>query len=232
MRDTYSQNSICHLDDINKIGFSFGLATQACLLFKKSYLFKNFSIYENLVKASTEKDFLGSPAHDELSKFTEWYLHDAIVIVAAFENFFKSVLLRKDFIIHLVKDKDLQKIQKVRPLRVDEYKKIDSIIYDEDKRMNAFTKLSENTLTITAIINNSKYQSETDFPDDIKSVFKGFVATRNTIHFLMGTGMTFSKQTISSNKLLLDYFNNTIIAWQNNMTEEAKRDIRWKQSPL
>ena len=104
MKDTYSQNTICYLDDVNKYGFAFGLSSNSCSLFKKAFLFQNFQKYEEIILSMDEmakrgETFFGTPLHEETWKYTEYALHDAIMITAAFENYFKSVLLSKGYSI-------------------------------------------------------------------------------------------------------------------------------------
>ena len=93
MKDTYNQNTICYLDDVNKFAYSFGLSTSACNLFKKAFLFQNFSNYEEIIltmneMSKREESFFESSLHEESWKYTDFVLHDAIMVTAAFENFF------------------------------------------------------------------------------------------------------------------------------------------------
>lgn len=235
MRDLYSHNSICYINDASRIGFSFGLATESCRLFKKTILFKNFSSYESMVielgnLAQRGESIFNHPIYDETWKFSDASLHDSIITVAAFENFFKSVLLKEGFLIHIPSDKEMRDRQKREPLLINDYIKNDRIFYDEAKCINRFGKLQESSLQISTLINKNNYKEKYSLSESLQKVLQTFVVKRNTIHFLaMGSVTAFSKDVLASNRLVYDYFNGVIIPWQNKMAEEAGRGKEWNE---
>ena len=109
------------------------------------------------------------------------------------------------------------------------FKKTDDIVYDEEKKLNRYQKLKNETLGVANLINDN-YTIQYPLNDETKDILRKYISSRNTIHFLMSNGLGFSKSTLDENQKLLAYFNDNIIPWQHRMTDEAKRDSKFKHS--
>src|SRR5258708_34576354 len=97
--DTYTNHSVCYLNDAWKIGTVHGLLYFGYKMFAKAYRVSNFEGIKRNIQANEQN---GSEEHFFDDIFIEEILLDSIKISICFENYLKAQLLHKGFVIHQI----------------------------------------------------------------------------------------------------------------------------------
>lgn len=193
-KDTYHESCHCYLDDKNSSWYATLLLSSAIDHFKKQYKIKKYDDYRKVILAH-DKDVVLFNKNRELwnllFEFVREELIDSVRIVICFENYMKSVLLRKKYLIHEIEHRDQTKLktlsmkQKTEPVSIEEFRKLDSIKYDDVTGENLFSAIKrEKTLPVWKLLNEVKYKEVIDLPNEIHHFVMAHVNKRNSFHFL------------------------------------------------
>lgn len=223
-KDTYSNNSICYLNDQNRDWIASQLLLSSITFFNRMYKLTNFKKIEARVATLGHSTTLySSIPNDEL---VQNELLDDIKLIICFENFAKAKLLKKGYVIHLIDPpkkhpqfielEELKKRQKKEPIKQSEIMKYSSFIYCSTKRHNYLEAITTKTLKVSLCYHNPKYQSILQTPQDILDIILPKIESRNTLHYLLHEGASLSSKLITEIKTLSNFVDTEIITEFND----------------
>jgi hypothetical protein len=106
-----------YIDEVRRKAFTASLLTFSYSMFQSALIIRRFdeinTYYNNVNHNKTDFPKIFPDVLVEA-------LIDYIRISTSFENYFKAKLLLNGFIVNNIKDKSLYKVQKDRPIRIDE----------------------------------------------------------------------------------------------------------------
>jgi hypothetical protein len=166
---------------------------------------KNFESYKSIEFKDFKKTDL-----KKLEPFIYDNLMDKIRIITCFENFMKGILLLNNYIVHKLTDKNkiLKKVQKKRPININEIFTLNSFSdFDKDKRN--FWETNKQTINFSCMI-IPEYQKIINLPKEILEIIVEINEERNNLHFINIEEIKFGKSTIEKYSKIIEFSNNTI----------------------
>ena len=171
-------NYIYHDSKVISQGMFWSNYKGARLLIEKSGIIKNYNAIYTLIGA---REYLQSKSLDD--SFPIWsdlsfLIHDfynsigdELIIVGAYEQYAKTILLENNIIVHkIIKPKELGTKQNEEPISFTDT----TILHDYN--------INDNTITINTIL-KEKYQNIIRTNGEDIKIIKEMVKTRNRIHF-------------------------------------------------
>lgn len=217
--DTFDRNCLCYKDDQNRKWFSAMLLASSARFFQKMYRVQNFEELDYAMSLAGTNHLV--EMMDILNAFTKEALIDDVKLTICFENYMKATLLHAGYLIHIIRPakthpqcvglQALAKRQKDEPILITDFLALDAIVYDSQKTMNILPALSDQTIGISKMLDETKYQTVVRLPINIAEVAKGAKNHRNNIHYLLGEAASYSSQQIDNMIECSDFINLKII---------------------
>lgn len=178
-------------------------------------LYKIFTIEKNIVKLHTKSA--------RILKNIKYPLLDNIAITTSYENFFKSLLLLKGYIIHQVvkkKDKALFKEQSKQPILISRLKSLENVL-GKKKNDYSFDLIDYRTISLNQIITKPLYIKKLKIPSDVLSVLKRINGFRNSLHFIVGENSVWNSNILHDYLQLLNFANTKILKTYNRLAKRS-----------
>lgn len=207
-------NAIC----VNLLHFAFGQFNRATHIKKLDGLKSIFIEDDKIV------DSLSDEKKDKMTEFIFDGLIDSIRIIICYENFMKSILLSKKFLVHEIDkkvDDKYHNIQKREPVNLDEYLEKHPWIKDNSLGYHVLPGITKRTIKFSSLL-KKKYSDVMLIPDSIIEIVKNHYSKRNEIHFYMEERFNYSMKTISEWEELRDYTNKVIANCNNKIIVGSK----------
>ncbi|MBF8963013.1 hypothetical protein I0P70_07140 [Pontibacter sp. FD36] len=152
------------------------------------------------------------PVHvqkEVIMPFAFSYLIDTIKIILFFENYMKSELLIKGFLIHKIIGKDefkpLQKQQEKRPVKLIELNEIECFTVNESDKHISHRGVAAVTLGFNQLIRRDAYCQHYKFDDNVRKILVRLNENRNKLHLYESIDFTLSTSFIGDIKHLIDF---------------------------
>lgn len=155
-------------------------------------LFESAYVIDNLNKLKLLCETCGPsnpPKREQIEGFTYNGLIDSIKISICFENFGKSILLAKGYLVHNIDKEvfpDLEKQQKKRPISIEEFPgewiESNKIITTVTSLKKIKRGLAMNTINYSTMLNNKSYFQECMYDENFLNFLKGINQGRNQLH--------------------------------------------------
>ena len=193
MTREYSDETKAYLNEKERLAVSWELLSYAHMLYSRVYVFKNFEAFSESFRTDSSE-----PPKEYWEGLHREKLIDQIKICTAFENYNKSFLLSKGYIVHTIdgaKNKALASQQKTKPVLISEFLKSNSFI-----RENQFSEIylegfqNFSTISFSRTL-NEQYQSVIGLEDQFLNYLKGLNEKRNRLHYYKNYAGAFRVET-------------------------------------
>jgi hypothetical protein len=187
--DVFFSEHIGYISDLNRDWTASQLLAQAILFANDTTIVKHRQ--EREVEIRLWREYLKSgglvgrdphpPMGVSFKQINHWKL-DCFKLGAAFELALKARLLRKGFLLHLVKssEKDLAKRQRTSPIAIAEFtSKVQTF---HNGQYNFFPSLLERTITFDTLLKEEAYLSALDLSTQHAAFFEELRRLRNLVH--------------------------------------------------
>lgn len=218
-KDTYDKNCLCYKDKNNQDSFAALLLKTAYEYFQKIYRVQNFSKLSLLIE-KMQKGPMGESAFD-FEPFTKEAMLDDIKLSICFESYSKAILLRKGYLIHVLRPdksrehykalRELRDAQRRTPVLVTEFQQYEAITYNEGRGMNVFPCLSSQTVSLGTLLKVPDYKVVLELPQEVEKFVLDAYAHRNNLHYLLGETAVYYGQTISNYRVAAEFVNSHVV---------------------
>lgn len=221
----YSADFISYSDERDRKIIACKLLYSAYQMITKAYRIHHFEDIKQNIDELDEKN------HENMSmawQFGEEVLLDSIKISTCFENYIKAELLLARFVIHKI-DRNvaqfshLERTQKRRPIRIDEFRGMQDFVYDETSHEYYLPGLTTNTLDYSILLNKEAYIRVHRIPQAILQLLREYNTARNTLHFLRGSGDKYDRTLIHETEKLIAFAEDHIKTKMDVLAEERKQ---------
>jgi hypothetical protein len=145
---------------------------------------------------------------------------DDFKICPFFENYMKSDLLCKGFLVHKISNSkkylDLHKIQRARPVTVFELHQFEEFELDSDTNSVFNVGLSEQTLMVSTLMEVAAYRSEIALPDEVWNILQKLIRSRNELHFMPEIGFSIGTAYLDELSILKDFAKEKIAPYRGS----------------
>ncbi len=188
---------------VNKDYIIESLLSMGQLLFYNSFRMVKFDNFKSLNVPYEQVD------KKVAKKFASETTVDSFRFVTCFDNYMKSILLSKDYLIHQAKNGKLKELQKDKPIHLKEV--LDGIVHTPDEEYKwKLSSINSHTIPISYML-KPKYQEVIGLPEDICSIILPLVEYRNKHHLFLEETMEMSKKVISDFEKLRDFMDNVYL---------------------
>lgn len=193
----------------NQIVCSINLLEFSKYQFESAFIINNMDILKSLCETCNQRN---PPRKEQVEGFAYNGLIDSIKISICYENFGKSMLLAKGYLIHLI-DKnlfpELAKLQKRKPIFIEDFpggwienNKIKTNISD----LKNFRKgLSMNTINYSTMLENKPYFQECLYDEEFLPFLKKINLSRNQLHLHNALSFVLDQDSYNSYNQLEDF---------------------------
>ncbi len=223
----YSSTTGLYLNKKHREIMSASITAVAISYFKKAFSIQNFNTLveqvERTFRAMEQNDRQNLFAVDE--RFYDEYFMDIIKITICFENYFKAVLIKKGYLVHLVVNKTAGgKFRPLgttsqKPVRVSEYKKIERYYLDITTGNYEMRGLSKSTISFHTITKNHDYLKLINCPTDILNIIMRLYKVRNSLHLKEFNISGVSRNQNQDLKKLILFVNKEMIGMYNKISK-------------
>lgn len=230
--DLRENPQIIYFANRNALGLGMNMIASGIRLFARTYKYTNLKKLKELSDSVKSKDFNAQ----EAGLFAFENVLDSLKIATCIELFLKAILICDNYVIHQIDKKvlpELHKIQKQRPLKVDEVFKFDSwevnnnlkgIVHNEFKKQRRGVKNS--TLFISLML-KAEYLKPFDIAGKLAD-FMPYILERNYIHFYFDNRIHFSENSYSEFCKLIDFINKEVVRFHNLLVDEIGKGVIYK----
>lgn len=171
---------------------------------------------------------------EDLTKFSEQFLLDAIKVSICFENYLKGKLINIGYLVHQIDSKasngSFKKLGSIDsdPIKFSSYLGVEGYSVDSTTNTHVLRGIKLETVRFSTLLENGKYLKLLQIPEKVLSILKKNNLTRNKLHLpLPGSG--FSKVDIAHIRELCVFVNDNIIPKYNELLAElfAEADPEW-----
>lgn len=229
-KDTVAAECLCYRTPTDRDWVQAQLLASAAKYFRHCYRVTNFGTLDACLKDMAPEKLEQNMAI--LSPFTQEVLIDDLKLCITFENYMKAVLLGKGFLIHKInppkghtKAAELKKLadrQRDYPIPLADYSPLDAVIYSATRKANIYPALSEQTLTISQLLQKPAYEKEIALPSDIHKSVSRISKHRNHIHYLLGGAAGYNAETIKDLRRLSRFVDTNVVATFNAWFDKQK----------
>ncbi len=148
-------------------------------------------------------------------------LLDIIAITIAYENYFKSVLLLKGYVIHeIIKNmnESLAREQKRHPILISRLKIVENV-FRKRKIDYSFSLLNYKTVSISQLLNAPDYKNKLNITSEVLGALKRIIVFRNSLHFIVGENGAWNENILLDYKRLLEYANTNFLKNYNRLAK-------------
>ncbi len=207
----------------NIYGASINLIHFAFAQFNRATCIRKLNQLEELIVENGETTTVMNEEKIQLLKhFIFDGLVDAIRISICYENFTKALLLTNGCIVHSVKLQHsitIHNQQRKEPIFLKNYLP-DYPFYEGDDREHRIPGITNKTITLSTILNNSKYLDLLKIPSDIVNSVKALYSKRNEVHFYVEEHFKYGVDQIEELKKLKEYTNSILVQNNNRLVEQ------------
>lgn len=195
MEREYLDETQAYVNEYERLQVAWELLSYANMLYSRVYVFKNYEAFAQSFDANPpSKEYWEGVSYEKLI--------DDIKICTAFENYNKSVLLSKGFVIHLIdvrKNKVLAKRQKSTPVLISDFLKYNKFV-QKDRFSGLYLEGFQNFNTISfSRTLTDPYQEFIDLDSRFLGYLKNLNEKRNRLHYLKNYPGAYRVQTLLDN---------------------------------
>jgi hypothetical protein len=190
----YLDETKAYLNEEERLAVAWELLSYAHMLYSRVYVFKNFEAFS--------KSFRSDPPEEYWEGLHREKLIDQIKICTAFENYNKSVLLSKGFIVHTIdgeKNRGLAGQQKTKPVLISDFLSSNKFVREDqfsELYLEGFRNF--NTIAFSKTL-NEQYQAVIGLEERFLNYLKSLNEKRNRLHFYKNYAGAFRVETYLEN---------------------------------
>ncbi|HNP08592.1 MAG TPA: hypothetical protein PKN99_13245 [Cyclobacteriaceae bacterium] len=191
MRKEYLDETEAYVNESERLKVAWELLSYANLLYSRVYVFRNY-------EAFAQSFNIDPPPEEYWEGLSREKLIDEIKICTAFENYNKSVLLSKGYVVHLIdsqKNRALADQQKTTPVLISDFLKSNRFI-QKDRFSELYLEGFQNFNTISfSRTLTEQYQAIIGLDGQFLNYLKNLNKKRNRLHYLKNYAGAFRIQT-------------------------------------
>ncbi len=218
-KEQYLDETQAYISENERLQVAWELLSYANMLYSRVYVFKNYEAFAKSFGADTKPEVYW----EGLSKEK---LIDEIKICTAFENYNKSVLLSKGYVVHLIdgqKNKALASVQKTAPVLISDFLKSNQFV-----RKDQFSELylegfqNFNTISFSRTL-TEQYQAVIGLDSRFLGYLKNLSEKRNRLHYLKNYAGAFRVQTYLDTIAFAKSYGTQLLLSEMNKVNELLR---------
>lgn len=161
-------------------------------------------------------------------------LTDDVKISISFENYLKSELLLRGFVIHIIdrkalgkKFKTYAKKQGKHPITISAIKKAEGVFRKRKTNYN-FHSLTKKTINYSTLLNNPNYKDRIKLPPELCRILNNIRERRNSLHYLINYSSVYNSKVLTDYQYLKSIIDNRLVNQYNRLLKNLDFPEHWR----
>ena len=160
-------------------------------------------------------------------------LIDDVKISISFENYLKSELLLRGFVIHIIDRKALGEKFKTyankqgkHPITISAIKKAEGVF--RKRKINFFHSLKKKTINYSTLLNKPNYKDRIKLPPELCRILNNIRARRNSLHYLINYSSVYNSKVLTDYQYLKSIIDNRLVNQYNRLLKNLDFPEHWR----